>query len=372
MKIKGIIYDTGMKFAKFSTKRTISNKKLKEEFQLIKNDLNCNAIGFHGSSVDEIINVANIALRIGLDVWLFPRFINKGNRSTIDLLSRCAKKAEKLRDEYENIIFSIGDELSVNSTVIFSGRMYVDRVRRLRNYIRFKDAYIDVLGNNIPSWFLRDKSKARIIHQHLGEFLDKNELKELSPIGKEIGKYLKKKQETLDKFVLELVNISRKFFKGKITYSAGWWEEIDWKLFDIIGVGLYLGQGNWFTYDKFFKELKRYGKPVIATEFGAATFKYASMYGGGAWTIFNKFEVERDEKEQAEHIERQFKLLKKAKIEGCFLYNFTDGTRIHIKNPKNYKEDNDRGGYGIMKVLPNGCIKPKKAFYTLKKCYSNI
>ena len=44
--------------------------------------------------------------------------------------------------------------------------------------------------------------------------------------------------------------------------------------------------------------------------------------------------------------------------------------KIFVQNPKNYKEDGDRGGHGIMKILPDGRLEPKKAFYTLKELYS--
>ena len=370
MKTKGIIYDTGMDFKIYNTKRRVTNNQIKKEFEIIKNELNCNAIGFHGSDVNDMINASKMALETGLKVWLFPRFVDKDSRQTVELLLECAEKAEILRKEYEDIVLGIGDELSVNCAAMFSGENYVQRVRRLSSYIRFKDIYINIMGKNLPKWFLRDKSKDNIMKKHFSEFSNKNKIKEMSAIGKEIEKYLKGKQKVLDKLVSDLVKASRKNFKGLITYSAGWWEDIDWNVFDIVGVGLYMEAGNWFTYDRFFRELKTYGKPVVATEFGSATFKHASMYGGGAWQVFNKHEVERSEREQANHIKRQFELLKRAKVEGCFLYNFVDGTRIHVKKPKSYKEDDDTGGYGIMKVLPDGTVKPKKAFHALRKCYS--
>jgi hypothetical protein len=114
-------------------------------------------------------------------------------------------------------------------------------------------------------------------------------------------------------------------------------------------------------------------KPLVVTEFGAATFKYASMYGGGAWSIFDRYEVERSEEEQADHIKRQFELIRKSGVDGAFCFVFVDvPEKIHVENPRNYKEDLDRSSYGIMKILPDGKLEPKKAFYTLKELYAQV
>jgi hypothetical protein len=372
MKIKGIIYDVGLQYWEGQPFRKISEEMMRNEFKIIKEELNCNAIGFHGSFNDKLLNAAKIALENGLEVWLFPRYINKNSQETIELFKELASGAENLRKEYENVILGIGDELTVNCSSFFSGKNYVDRVRRLKCYIDFKKILPVIMGRTTPDWLFKFKNKEEELNMLIGEFGDKESIIEMEEIAKLVEVYLKNFDEKFMQFISELVKVARDTFKGKISYSSGWWEEIDWNLFDIIGIGIYLDSSNWFTYEKTLRQLKeKFKRPLVVTEFGASTFKYASMYGGGAWTIFEKFEVERSEEEQAEHIKRQFNLIKKSGADGAFCFIFVDvPEKIHVENPKNYKEDGDRGGYGIMKIMPDGHLEPKKAFYTLKELYS--
>ena len=228
------------------------------------------------------------------------------------------------------------------------------------------------MGQSTPEWFFKFKDKDQELRGSIGEFEDKKSIKEMEEIARPMENYLKNFDEKFANFISQLVKVARDYFRGEISYSSGWWEKIDWNIFDIIGIGIYLDSTNWFTYENVLSQLKeKFKKPVVVTEFGASTFKYASMYGGGAWTIFDKFKVERSEKEQAEHIRRQFERFIKAGVDGCFLFVFVDvPEKIYVENPSYYKEDGDRGGYGIMKILPDGTLQPKKSFYMLKGLYS--
>jgi hypothetical protein len=230
------------------------------------------------------------------------------------------------------------------------------------------------MGEETKDWFFKFRDKEIEFKMLFESFLGREKIKEFEKIANEIEIYLKNFDKKLNDFLLKLVEVGRKNFKGRITYSAGCWEAVNWNIFDIIGIGLYLDYTNWFAYEEILRSLKeRFNKPVVVTEFGAAPFKYASIYGGSAWSIFDRFEVERSEEEQAEHIERQFRLIKKANVDGCFLFIFTDvPEKIHVPNPKYYKEDYDMSGYGIMKIMPDGHLEPKKAFYTLKELYSKV
>jgi len=298
MKIRGIIYDVGLEYRKGQKLREINEDKLKEEFRIIRDELKCNAIGLHGSFNEKLLKAAKIGLEEGLEVWLFPRYINRSAEKTFKLFEELAKNAEKLRKKYEKVVLGIGDELSVNCSSFFSGKNYVDRVRRLRCYVEFSKLFLTIQGNSTPDWFFKFKDKKEELHFLLGEFGDKEKIEEMQNIANVIESYLKNFQENFLNFLSELVKIARKNFNGKISYSSGWWEPVDWDIFDLIGIGIYLGSENWFTYEKILSQLKeKFKKPVIVTEFGASTFKYASMYGGGAWSIFEKFEVERSEEE---------------------------------------------------------------------------
>jgi hypothetical protein len=373
LRIRGIIYDVGLEYWPGQPIRSIPKTTMASEFELIKDELGCNALGLHGSFNDRLLSAARTALEAGLEVWFFPRYINRGISETTRLLGQLAGGAERLRKEYGAVVLGVGDELTVNCADFFTGQNYVDRVRRLRCYISFKKMLPVMMGEGTPDWFFQFKDRQSELHMSIGEFGDKGQIAELGEIARGMGNYLKRFDERFMSFLSQLVEVGRKNFTGQITYSSGWWEEIDWTIFDMAGIGIYLDATNWFTYETTLVQLrKRFGKPVIVTEFGASTFRHAHMYGGGAWTIFEKFEVERSEREQAEHIGRQFEMFKRAGVDGCFLFVFVDvPEKIHTPKPRHYKEDGDRGGYGIMKILPDGQLKPKQAFYTLKNLYSS-
>jgi hypothetical protein len=256
MKIKGIIYDVGLEYRKGQKLREINEDKLKEEFRIIRDELNCNAIGLHGSFNEKLLKAAKIGLEEGLEVWFFPRYINRSAEETFKLFEELAKKAEKLRKKYEKVVLGIGDELSVNCSSFFSGKNYVDRVRRLRCYVEFSKLFLTIQGNSTPDWFLKFKDKKEELHFSLGEFGDKEKIEEMQNIANVIESYLKNFQENFLNFLSELVKIARKNFNGKISYSSGWWEPVDWSIFDLIGIGIYLGSENWFTYEKILSQLK--------------------------------------------------------------------------------------------------------------------
>ncbi|MEM5829503.1 MAG: hypothetical protein QW040_01650 [Candidatus Aenigmatarchaeota archaeon] len=347
---------------------------MRSEFKIIKDELNCNAIGFHGSFNDKLLKAAKIALEEELEVWLFPRYINKNIEETLGLFKEFAFNAEKLRKEYGKLILGIGDELTVNCSSFFSGKKYVDRVRRLTVYIFLKNLYPLIMGEKTDEWFFKFKDREFVFENLFPDYISRERIEEFEDYAISIERFLKEFDEKFMKFIEEMANIGRNNFNGKITYSSGWWEELNWKLFDIIGIGMYMDQTNWFIYSEILKKLKeRFNMPLVVTEFGAATFRHASMYGGGAWLIFDKHEVERSEEEQAEHIERQFNLIRKSGADGAFCFIFLDvPEKVHVENPKYYKEDGDRGGYGIMKIYPDGRLEPKKSFYVLKNLYKSV
>ena len=46
----------------------------------------------------------------------------------------------------------------------------------------------------------------------------------------------------------EAAKLSRRNFHGPVTYTAAFWEQVDWARFDVVGVNLYRLAGNESTY----------------------------------------------------------------------------------------------------------------------------
>src|SRR5690606_36635113 len=91
----------------------------------------------------------------------------------------------------------------------------------------------------------------------------------------------------LNEFLQQVVEVSRAEFGGDITYGSGFWEQVDWSLFDIIGLNHYRTPMN-LEGDAFASSLRPYvesGMPVVITEFGLCTFEGAAEMGGGGFAI---------------------------------------------------------------------------------------
>jgi hypothetical protein len=318
MKVRGINYDAGMYFTRDHLSRNLSQEQIKREMATIKNDLNANAVRIYGMEKDSIHQVSEIALDKGIHVWYSPHHINLSKKEALKKIAEYAKDADRLRQENPNVVFVLGNEFTLEVKGFYDGKNWVERAKHLGNY---------------------NHHEASI---------------KLKP------------------FLKQAIAIARKNFSGKITYAAGFWEDIDWKAFDFVSVNKYLFGWNKKTYKKELQDLKKYGKPVVITEFGCGSFKGASDMDAPSSTIVNwtkgiiEEDYERDEGEQAKHIGYLLKMFEKEGVYGTFPYTFVELSYPHKENPH---EDLDMASYNIIKVLKNGIYKQKESFKTISKFY---
>jgi hypothetical protein len=190
------------------------------------------AIRITGDKLPWLLKIATEAKKLGLEVWLCPRFA-----SNIPLLSK--KEYLKKVQEFARIVekanidvFIIGNELSLE----------------LRDF-----------APNLPTYEIR-----------------------CSEGWQRFQKEFQRRKRLLRDYLTLLAKEAKKYFSSKVTYAAGTWEldSIDWRLLDIISANLYLWKG--FTekeYVETLKVLKSYQKPVAITEFGFTTTQEAWEIG---------------------------------------------------------------------------------------------
>ncbi len=342
IKFKGINYNAGIEYdSSVYRSDKIDLERLKKDLVLIKN-LNCNAIRLYGSHIDKLILYSEEALKKGFYVWISPRLIDGGKQQTIKFVKEASKKAEQLRKKYKKVVFIVGNELLIDSKVVFDAPRIFQRVDFLKSYINFK-------------------------------FSIKNEIPQLKQIFSSMRKFLEKTDNSIKEFVEILRTETSKNFKGKITYASLPCEEIDWKNFDIVAVNLYRNQWNAPIYTDGLRKYVSLGKPVAITEFGTCAYKGASKLGGSAYDVVDyrtkaiKNGIIRDENEQAEYLKELIKLYWKENIFAAFIFDFKEEWKIHSKNPR---KDLDLSSFGIVKVLENGDVVPKKAFNVVRRLYS--
>ncbi|OYD14566.1 hypothetical protein CH333_07740 [candidate division WOR-3 bacterium JGI_Cruoil_03_44_89] len=332
MKIKGICYDTGTGFTpKYFSRDKLTAKSTRKEIEMIRTELNCNAVRIYGDRIDRLILCSKIAFDNNLEVWISPRFVDKTEEETLKLTGECAKQAERLRKLNSELVLVIGNELTLDMKGLLSGETAQKRVQYL--------------------WQCKDRDTLELIEERLG---NSNEL--------------------LNQFLEKLVPYVRNFFKGKITYAASNWEQVNWDLFDIIGLNRYLPKSEEEKLIKELSKLKELGKPIAITEFGSES--YAGVFDKGPgrcdpvdWKNFEiKEGFKRSEKEQADYIKYDLELFENEGIFATFVYTFIEPLYTYSENPK---KDLDIGGCNVVRVYLDGHIEPKESFKVISNFYKN-
>lgn len=341
IKFRGINYNAGIEYDSFSPRaEKIDLERLNKDLVLIKK-LNCNTIRLYGSHIDKLILYSEEALKTGFHVWISPRLIDGGKQQTINFIGETAKKAEQLRKKYKNVVFIVGNELLIDSKVVFDTPRVFNRVNFLKSYIDFVYAV-------------------------------KNETPQLKKIYSSMRKFIEKTDMKIKDFVETLRLVASKNFKGQITYASHPYEKINWDNFDIVAVNLYKNQWNDSNYVDELKKFKSFGKPVAITEFGTCAYKGSSKLGGSAYDIVDyrtktiKKGIIRDENEQAEYLKGLLGIYLKENIFATFIFDFKEEWKIHSKNPE---KDLDLSSFGIVKILEKGKVIPKKAFFIVRRLY---
>lgn len=333
MHLRGINYDTGVNYQAGNMSRMVwDSASVKRDMHVIAKELHCNAITVFGTDTNRISECAEYAIEQGLEVWLQPRLIDGSPVEVLSHMMELAKIAEGLRLKHENIVFNLGCELSLFMKGILPGKTYQTRLISL------------MIFWPVIKWFNRK----------------------------------------LNRFLREACQMVRKYFNGTITYSSAIWENVDWSVFDYVGVDYYRDKRNEATYTKGLRKFNRYGKPVVITEFGCSTFRGAAKKGGAGFLIIDwkktppevKKGYVRDEQEQANYLQQLIRIYRSEDVLGAFVYAFSEPSNPHTSDPG---RDLDMASYGIVKVKqdidPQSKLikeqwEPKEAFYKLAKLYS--
>jgi hypothetical protein len=344
MKRKGVSYDVGR--VMFGNWRPDYDPKVvHRELEIIKNDLHCNAVRICGLDIDRLRTTAEDALENGLEVWLSPELWDKSPEKTLDYVAKAATDAEKLREKWpEQLVFSIGSELTLFMQGIVQGRSFMSRLRN-------------------PS--LWETIKA--------------------------GKHNK----PLNVFLAKANEAVRQVFHGKVTYVSLPWEAVNWNLFDVVGVDHYWDERIQDRYAEMLKPFLAHGKPVFIGEFGFCTYQGAEKASGRAWNIVDyksmilhsipvlghfvrpqlNGEYVRDEGLQARELAKQLSVLDAAGVDGAFVFTFVAPRNPYDEDPK---YDLDMASYSLVKsytnrhgaTYPDMTWEPKESFHAVADYYA--
>jgi hypothetical protein len=316
------------------------------ELEIIKNDLHCNAVRICGLDVGRLMATAETALRLGLEVWLSPEMWDAGQEKTLKYITAAAATAEKLRERWpDRLVFLVGSELTLFMQGIVEGRTIVKRMSN-------------------PSFW----NNARA------------------------GKH----NEPLNAFLKNANEKVREVFHGQVSYASLVWENVDWSMFDFIGVDHYRIAQIRDRYIDLLKPFFSSGKPVVVTEFGYRTYRGAESGKGGGGDIVDHMSLYlgripllgrfvrpklkgafiRDEHLQATELADQLRELDAAGIDGGFIMTFVSPIFPYDSDPK---YDLDMGNYSLVKTYADGnrgttypdmAWEPKEAFWKVAEFYA--
>ncbi|UQZ81428.1 hypothetical protein SK3146_00584 [Paenibacillus konkukensis] len=337
---KGIHYDVGThtRSRHTSSRDTFDHDIVRREIELIRSELNCNAIRISGQDIERLTFAADCALEQGLSVWFSPAWIDATEPETLRYFAECAEAAEKLRlrSPEAEVIFVAGCELSLFMSGLIQGRTSFDRIQTM-----------------MKPWLLLKSTLVK------GSF-----------------------HKRLNRFLARATAEIRRHFHGPVTYASGSWENADWSLFDIVGIDYYRDAMNRSSYRDKLKAYFAYGKPVVVLEFGCCTYRGAEDKGGYGWAIVDhdaspkklKGRYVRDEQVQTAYMEELLQIFREEGVSGAFWYTFVSQTYPYAEQPE---YDLDTASYSVVRTIPgrHGTVypdmpwEPKRSFYALAACY---
>ena len=197
--------------------------------QIARDDLHCNAVRLIGRDVDRLVQVAERALALGLEVWLSPALWGRSPEETFRYCVSAAERAERLRQQHpDRFVLVLSRELTLFLQRIVPGRDFAERTREANTRIK--------AGDNSAS-------------------------------------------DRLNDFLGRASTAVRGAYHGPLTYASLVWEDVDWDRFDLIGVDHYRDARIKDRYAEMLQPLLAFGKPVVNTEFGMRTYRGAETDG---------------------------------------------------------------------------------------------
>lgn len=337
---KGINYDTGITpFGNRLSRESFDPQHVRREMDIIAHDLHCNAVRISGRDPQRIALASEYALKEELEVWFAPFPCNLTADEFVPFFVASAQVVENLRKQSPHVVFVLGCEMSLFNTGFIPGAGYLERIQTLMN----------------PALLMEVSLSPEELEQRFHAFLGR------------------------------AVSAVRSHFHGEISYASGMWENVDWSLFDSVGVDHYRDAGNQSTYRQQLRPYFAHKRPVVVTEFGCCTYRGAQDRGAMGWAIVDRNvhpprltePVIRDEHVQVDYLREVLKSLNEEGVDGAFWFTFASyGYPFHV-DPLS---DLDRASYGVVKILDGktGTIypglpwEPKLSFSALAASYASL
>lgn len=351
MNRRGVIYDTGAVFSgqgwAIPTRPKLDLATAERELQIVRDDLHCNAVRLIGRDVARLVQVAERALALGLEVWLSPALWGRSPDETLHYCVSAGERAEQLRQQHaDRFVLVLGGEL----TLFMGGIVPGDDVA-----VRTREAFTRVKAGDLSA------------------------------------------NDRLNDFLGRASTAVRGVYHGPLTYASLVWEDVDWDPFDLIGVDHYRDARIKDRYVEMLQPLLALGKPVVNTEFGMGTYRGAASEGGALGfgvadqhrvglhhllPVVGRFirprlagEYVRDEAMQARELVETLTILDAAGIDGAFVAEFVTAGAAFSEEPR---YDMDMNAFALVRTYRHGkgttypdmSWEPKQSFHAVVQFYA--
>ncbi len=324
MNRRGVCYDVGRVMSGQDWRPEFSPGEARRELQIIRDDLQCNAVRICGQDLGRLIAAGAHALDCGLEVWLSPELWDHSMGETLGYIAEAAQAAQDLhRHRPGQVVFSVGSEATLFMAGIVEGGSVFERLEH-------------------PDFWARVRAG-----EHNGP---------------------------LNAFLAEAAERVRGVFHGPVTYASVPLETVEWSRFDFVSVNLYRDAR---IKERFTGLLRRYfasGRPVAITEFGCCTYRGAADAGGRGFAILDisapgrnstpprlNGPYVRDEAEQAHELTDLLSIFEAAAVDATFVMTFVAPLNPTSDDPL---YDLDMASYSLVKSFgsrlgPLGAAHPQ-------------
>ncbi|WBB78239.1 hypothetical protein O7606_18605 [Micromonospora sp. WMMD882] len=283
-----------------------------------------------GGDQDRLDLVATIAGEEGLEVWYSPFTTDLDQGEMLAFLADTADRAERIRRRGAQVVVVAGAEAALFVRGLMPGETFYDR------------------------------------------------LELLTPTNAELPAILAAVTDPLNAYLRAATATVRARFGGPVTYASLPFEQVDWSGFDYLGVDFYpnMVDGDFPGLDEALASLRRHGRPIVITEFGAAGHTGSSANAGHSYLNVDydgrsvrplrlSRELERNETEQATYLGALLDRFDAADgVDTVFVQTFANF--FLVTRDDDPERDLDRASFGLVKVRQTAdgvpVWEPKEAF----------
>ncbi|WP_371547035.1 abortive phage infection protein [Streptomyces sp. NBC_00554] len=325
---RGVVYEVG----EGETPGTAWNPaRMRADVRAIDRDLHANSVKVTGYGVERLTATAGEAAERGLNVWLEPTLGDVPEKEILEHLAETGRFAERLRRQGAGVHLSVGCEFWLFVPGIVPGDNVLERIENLMS------------GNFDPVLMAR----------------------------------------RLSRFTAKAARVGRSVFGGRLTYAAAQDDDVDWGLFDLVGIDYYSYFRSRNEYVRDLDRFRRFGKPVAITEFGCCTFEGAPEQGGMGWDVVDytkeppeiKGELVRSERTQAAYLMDVLSVFESMGLYSAMAFTFVTPDSPHLSQDP--RHDLDMASYSIVKPIKDRPgdpasdwhWEPKESFRALARQY---